>query len=727
MQISVSLFSLDLFASKAFKFTSSFIYTSYMKAIVFRIMMFLCWALFQESAAQTIYIAPNGNDRNEGTTDKPLASLTGARDRLRALRKVGPLQQLRVIIRKGTYTMLEPLVLEAEDSGTDSNPVVFSGEEGVVFSGGRKLIRFEKESESLWKIDIPEVRQLGWYFEQLYVNGKRAVRAKSPNDGFYHPRYVNETILHKDTQRKAPLAVQKIGLPIEGRQLLTNLNDEELADASVKVYHNWDNTVKYISSFSASDTAIFISGKQTPPWNPISTKSLLWIENVRPALDEPGEWFLDRRGTLYYKPLPGETIENTTAIAPVAEKLVIVSGNNGQRVQNIRMERISFQFTAFRMPQGGIEPAQAAAPVEAAIQIDFADKISFQQCEVAHTGGSAIWYRRACSGGGVQQSYLHDLGANGVKIGETVIRENAGEITSGVIIDNNIIRSGGHVFPSAVAVIIFHGSDHAITHNEIADFLYTGISVGWVWGYAPSPSKRNKIEFNHIHHLGWGLMSDMGGVYTLGASEGTVVRNNVIHHIYSFDYGGWGLYTDEGSTGIIMENNLVYACKSSGFHQHYGRDNIIRNNIFANNIKAQLQATRVEPHNSFYFTNNIVYYNNGGLLSSRWSQINYTSGKNIYWSNSGKGVLFDDKTFQQWQQEGKDKQSVVADPLFGNAAENNFQIRNTKLIRQTGFKPFDYKKAGVYGSDHWKRLARFDPELEQAYDRQVARHELRKE
>jgi hypothetical protein len=315
---------------------------------------------------------------------------------------------------------------------------------------------------------------------------------------------------------------------------------------------------------------------------------------------------------------------------------------------------------------------------------------------------------------------MHDLGAGGIKIGETTLRKDPSEITNNIVVDNNIITDAGHIFPCAVGIIIFHASDNKLTHNEISNLRYSGVSVGWIWGYAYSPSKRNLVAYNHIHHLGWGELCDMGGIYTLGASEGTVVSNNVIHHVYSFDYGGWGLYTDEGSFGITMENNLVYACKNSGFHQHYGKENIIRNNIFALNIRAQLQATRVEEHKSISFTNNIIYFDEGTLLSSNWHKFNLLSDYNCYWDTRTTDIKFADKSFSEWQKNGKDLHSVIADPRFIDPQNFDFRFKKLSVVKKIKFMPFDYSQVGVYGPDEWKKLAKFDPKIAEDFNKIVS-------
>ncbi len=677
----------------------------------------------QESAfSQKIYVSPAGTDTSPGTADKPLATLTAARDKARELRKSSRLNEpIEIIAAGGEYFMMQPLSLTTDDSGKPASPLVFKAEPGTkaVFRGGIQVSGFEKVSEKLWRAFIPQVAYYDSYFEQLFVNGRRAVRARSPNEGFFRVGNVTETVLEKGEGRSPELAFQKVELDSLDNTGFDSFTKQDFQDALIIFYHNWDNTRKRVTGFSKESSSVYLTGEGMKPWNPINNKSRYLIENFKAALDSQGEWFLERTGYLYYIPLDGETIENTIFHIPVIKEFISIQGEpgSGKKVENIRFENLVFEIAGYKTPSGGDEPAQAAAPVDAVVTADFVNNIDFRNCEIAHTGTYSFWFRRACSNCTVSQCYMHDLGAGGVKIGETQIRQELSEITNNITIDNNIIRDGGHVFPCAVGIIIFNASDNKLTHNEIADLRYSGISAGWVWGYAHSPSKRNTIEFNHIHHLGWGELCDMGGVYTLGASEGTTVSNNHIHHVYSFDYGGWGLYTDEGSFGIVEENNLVYACKNSGFHQHYGKENIIRNNIFAYNIRSQLQATRVEEHRSISFTNNIIYFDKGALLSSNWHKFNLLTDNNIYWDTRTKDFMFGDKNFAEWKKSGKDIHSIIADPLFVNPSAFDFHFKKLSVARKINFKPFDYSKAGVYGSEEWKKLAEFDPDLAGKFDK----------
>lgn len=693
-----------------------------MKEKLFITCFFVFWAL-QEAYAEgyKLYLSPNGNDKNVGTQVQPLATLEGARDKIKKMRMSENITDtIFVNILPGTYYMTKRFEL-TENIASSQSPVVFRGkkEDRPVFCGGKQAGRFEVIQPGLWRTYIPEVAECGFYFEQLYVNGKRRHRAQTPNKGmFSFVKKVDETILDTTKSRLPLFASQKIFLHNAEADILKDMSLEEQRDALVVFYHKWDNTRKKIDYIQIADTAFYTIGKGMKPWNPIDKETRFVFENYPKGLDQSGEWFLQRDGYLYYMPMIGETIENTKAIYPVTEQFISISGTENNMVEQIRFENICFEVSAYRTPPEGNEPMQAASMIEAVIVADYARNIEIINCDIAQIGTNAVWFRNACSHSKVEHCHIYDLGAGGVKIGSPT----AGLLTHHITVDNNIIQHGGYLFPCAVGVTIFHASDNQVTHNDIADLRYSGISVGWIWGYNPSLAKRNKIEFNHIHHLGWGELSDMGGVYTLGASEGTTVSNNVIHHVHSYTYGGWGLYTDEGSSRIIMENNLVYRCKNAGFHQHYGRENIIRNNIFAYNLHSQIQITRAEEHLSFSFTNNILLYNEGLLYMSlggkdQWMKAKTIINHNCYWDERTKMPDFPNISFSDWKKSGKDRRSVIADPLFVNPREFDFHFRNTSIAKKIGFKPFDYSQAGIYGKREWKEKALLEPDLLEQFDK----------
>lgn len=691
-----------------------------------RTLLLIAGALSLSTAqAATLYVAPGGNDAWSGTlvapnaeaTDGPLATIAGARDAIRKLEAAAPLAgPVQVLVGEGEYALTEPVVFGPEDSGTAEAPVSYEAAPGTnpVIHGGRAITGWRQEG-ALWVADIPAVLDGSWAFSQLFVNGERRTPARTPNatnpaGDFPEPSdlfYTVGPVMEKNaTTGEETKSTTRFYYKPEDLKAWASLQD-----AIVVVYHSWETALLRPKSIDEVNHIIEFTGPTNWGFGYWHPDQRYYIEHLFEGLDQPGEWFLNKKeGRLYYMPMPNETLETVKAYAPVAGQLIRIDGKpaEGQFVSNLTFRGLKFYYTEFKVKPEGHSDGQAAASVPAAIEATGARNVIFDQCEMGHLGTYGLWFRAGSQDNQLNHSEVYDLGAGAVRIGEGGSPATENEATLRNVVDNSFLHDGGRVFRGAVGVWIGRSSFNRLSHNEICDFRYTGISVGWSWGYDESSAHDNIIEFNNVHDIAKGQLSDTGGIYTLGVSPGTVIRNNIFHDILSSPKvsGGWGIYFDEGSTGILAENNLVYNTLTGTLHQHYGQDNRVVNNIFAFSHNGQLIRSREEEHNSFFFEGNIVYYNNNSLLGSTWKNGNFKLDRNIYWTTMPDIVElgemdFAGRSWNEWHAEGHDVNSVIMNPGFENAEAGDFRLKADSPALAYGFKPFDFSQAGLYGDPAW--------------------------
>lgn len=657
----------------------------------------LCVALSASvvNAHNIIYVSPTSDLRPDGSRAHPYSDINEAVSKAVT---ISSSDTVYVKLLPGTYYLDRTISI----TKNPLSPIVIQSDKNskAIVSGAVPL-KFTSHGDE-WRAIIPEVKRYGMKMEQLYVNDNRAVRAKSPDKGYFYIEDSRETVHYRGNGRAPKYSTKCFKVNQDAANELKKVSYQDYDKIVIMFYHNWDNTRAPLTYLNVDSAFIFTAGDGLKPWNTICKGDRFVMENYKLALTKAGEWFCNENGELTYLPRTNESVSSSIAYVPVLSRLLEIKGTEQHPISNIVLRNISFQHSAYVMPKEGNKPFQAAANIDAAVQLDFAHDIVFENCEIKHTGNFGISFNRSCSDCRLYQSYLYDLGAGGVKVGEVNFPKKK-YVTKRISVENNIIQKTGNILPCGVGIGIFHSSDNKVIHNEISNLLYSAISVGWIWGYNKSYAFNNEIAYNHIHHIGWGELSDMGAVYTLGKSPKTYIHHNVIHDVYSYDYGGWGLYTDEGSSDIVLENNLVYACKSGGFHQHYGKDNTIRNNIFAFGQFFQLQFTKVEKHHSFTFSNNIVLMDCGNMLEGPWSKANIDLHDNCFYSLKSNDKL-KEHTNYKWAAEFT-KHNVFVNPHFRDPYNGDFSFKSKKILKRIGFKPFDYSKVGVYGDKEWKNKA----------------------
>lgn len=670
-----------------------------------------------------LYVSTRGNDRwsgrlpepNAAGTDGPLATITRARDVVRELRSAGRLPAWRTVhppadfpitvwVRGGRYPISEPILFGPEDSA----PVTYAAyrDEMPIIDGGRRIggWRVGKKGEvDIWVTDLPKVAEGKWYFRQLFANGERRPRARLPKEGFYQIQDMVDTDSECTT----------VSCGVGEVERWTNLSDVELV-----ALHVWIEERLPILSLDEETGTVKLCRPRRNMWETLVgglREARYCVENVFEALSEPGEWYLDRTtGRLYYIPRHGEDIDTVEVFAPAASQLVRLDGkpDDSEYVEFLRFEGLTFQHADWE-PQPFV-PNQAAHNVPGAIHMEGARYCTVEDCTIEHVGGYGVELADGCTANSIVGCEISDTGAGAVKLNGADAEGPRLRRTGNNTITDNHLHRGGRIFHSAVGILSMHSFGNDISHNHIHDFYYTGISCGWIWGYEDNVSKDNRIEKNHIHDIGYGrfVLNDMGGIYLLGVQPGTVVRGNLIHDVAKHTYGGWGIYPDEGSSHLLVENNITYNTQTPGFFQHYGRENVVRNNILAFGREGQVGLGRADEHNAFTFTRNIVVAESEGLFLDDYAAPldppNFISDFNLFWNvagkefvsgkqernESGEEVFISRITMGRWRELGQDRNSVIADPRFRDLENRDFTLMEDSPAFALGFKPIDMSDVG---------------------------------
>jgi hypothetical protein len=438
---------------------------------------------------------------------------------------------------------------------------------------------------------------------------------------------------------------------------------------------------------------------------------------VREAL-APGEWYHDRaKGELLYAPRPGERPVGTLVELPALDTLLRVEGSAELPAEDVRFEGVSFEQSA--VPE--VEPAlQAAVSVPGAVVLRHARRVALEDGRLSGLGGYAVEVGEGCQDVRVVGSELVDLGAGGVKVDGSDAGGDPRGRTRGVRIADDEIHAIGRVFPSAVGVLVRHAADVDIAHNHVHDTYYTAVSVGWVWGYGPSVTSAVRVVKNHIHDVGQGVLSDMGGVYTLGIQPGSVILGNHVHDVKAAGYGGWAIYPDEGSSHLVIEDNVAHDTTGHVFHQHYGNENTVRNNVFAFGGEGTLALSRGPSWNggrgrlALTLLRNVLVSDGtpviasglGGDEEASAASRRFDSELNVLWDASGapprlgdghgagKGGLRRAYDLAAWRALGLDLRSVAADPLFVDPARRDLRLRPESPALALGFRPIDLSDVG---------------------------------
>ncbi len=634
-----------------------------------------------------IYLSKNGHRQNEGTKENPFGlAFLDVLEQIKRDKVKGEIYDYTVYIEGGTQYIGAPIQINEQHEGSITFKAL--NDEPVIISGGKRIENLEEtviNGHKAVKAYITSVHVGSWNFKELYVNKEPRPRPTYPANG--HLRIAD-----------VPGGMQGQSTEITNTFFINDGDfdtiDYNIEDCEIVITHYWIDERMPIEKFDKEKNLVVSSKMPARPlvddYSPRFAKYR--VENVYSELKEQGQWYLDRKtGYLYYILKDGETIDNIIIEAPKAKELLNINADN------VHFENIIFENAVSYVDSPKAAFGQAASLVEGAIRVSGAKNVGFEGCLFRNMGNYAVEFGDGCRSCTINNSEIKYCGAGGIKVMGSDYFEDEKSACGYMSFTNNHIHHNTLRYYSAIGIYIRNGFSMNISGNEIHDMMYSGISVGWVWGFFKSRACDNTITHNHIYNLGDGQMSDMGGIYLLGPQGGTVVSHNHIHNIKKANYGGWGIYLDEGSMGVTVEKNIVHHTASECFFSHWAKENIVRYNIFAFPIDGGVVG--ISSNGKYFqgmFTKNIYitdkkpiyqgedrFDHSADYLISENNFICDVSGEKIF-NSFGMTTMerYSEQAWEEWNNQRYDLFSYVGDLKVDT---NTFEIAEDSIVFEYGF------------------------------------------
>jgi hypothetical protein len=504
---------------------------------------------------------------------------------------------------EGTYYLNEPLFIRREDSGTEDSPTTIIADVNAkpILNGGLEITNWKKSEKGInglkkgivWVADAPKIAGEIINYRQLWVNDTKAMRAKSTAGN-----KMNRILSWDKDSQTCWIPYKDKSIKFEPGMEMFIVQWWAIANLRIKDIEVQKDSARL--SFEQPESRVQSEHPWPAPWiSKNNGNSAFYLNNGLSMLNEPGEWFLDKKkAKIYYIPRVGEDMNSAKVTVPVLENLVEVKGTLDSPVHHFKFKGISFEYSNWLRPsQQGHVPLQAGmylldayklkipgtpnqASLEnqawvgrprAAVEVNYANNLLFESCRFEHLSSTGLDLNKGTNHNVIRGNLFKDIGGNGITLG--VFSEEAfeahlpyvvsdeREVCSDELIADNLITNVANEDWGCLGIAAGFVKNLTIEHNEISDASYSGISLGWGWTHKPNVMRNNQILANKIHHYAKHL-HDVAGVYTLSSQPNSRIEENYIDKVYDSPYAHdpflWlYLYTDEGTQHFTVKNNWI--------------------------------------------------------------------------------------------------------------------------------------------------------------------------